>query len=288
MNIHKPLVFILLLIFSVAYGQDPVTIPIPSKQGISTRACSDMNAGSAGLYGYTGGDMSSSTEVTLCANEAVFVKHNGDENLSGDPDMSTPAGIWYAVFTSKPEETSVLNPSQLADLSGIIEVDGSLIFARADEYGNFAAINDGNFLEAANQTAPVKLWFAPVTLHNTDATDPADYFENGDACIHINSESAFSIEYLPPLTYEIHHTSPTEGTITVSGGSGSDYDVSLTNIFNDTKVDLNEDDGQFHYSINRTEDNYRLTITDVDGGCTQSSVVNFIGGDPVKRSEERR
>src|SRR5690625_3204800 len=282
MKIHKLLVFILLLATFVTYGRDPVLIAIAKSRMVSTRACPDMDAGSAGLYGYTGGEMASSTEVTLCANEAVFVKHNGDENLSGDPDPSTPAGIWYAAFTSEPNETGVINPSDLADLSGIIEVDGSLIFARADEYGNFAAINDGNFLEAANQTAPVKLWFAPVTLHNTDATDPADYFENGDACIHINSESAFSIEYLPPLTYEIHHTSPTEGTITVSGGSGSDYDVSLTNIFNDTKVDLNEDDGQFHYSINRTEDNYRLTITDVDGGCTQSSVVNFIGGDPVK------
>jgi|GEM_PF-3541838 len=282
MKIHKLLVFILLLATFVTYGQDPVLIPIPKKPMVSTRACPDMDAGSAGLYGYTGGEMASPTEVTLCANEAVFVKHNGDENLSGDPDPSTPAGIWYAAFTSEPDETGVLTPSQLADLPGIIEVDGSLIFVRADEYGNVTVINNGSFLEATNQTAPTKLWFAPFTIHNREPEDPTEYFENGDACIHINSGSAFSIEYLAPLTYEINHTSSTEGTITVSGGSGSDYDVSLTNIFNDTKVDLNEDDGQFHYSINRTEDNYRLTITDVDGGCTQSSVVNFIGGDPVK------
>src|SRR5690625_3915022 len=154
MKIHKLLVFILLLATFVTYGQDPVLIPIPKKPMVSTRACPDMDAGSAGLYGYTGGEMASPTEVTLCANEAVFVKHNGDENLSGDPDPSTPAGIWYAAFTSEPDETGVLTPSQLADLPGIIEVDGRLMCVRADGYGSVTEITNGSFVEATNQTAP--------------------------------------------------------------------------------------------------------------------------------------
>src|SRR5699024_7808390 len=134
--------------------------------------------------------------------------------------------------------TGVITQTQLADLNGIVKLtDGSLIFARGDKQGNFVAINDGSFLEAAGLTAPQQLWFAPVTIHNTGADDPSEYFENGDACIHINSSNAFSIHYLAPLSYEINSTSETEGTITISGGSGN-YEVTLINMAYNENIEL--------------------------------------------------
>lgn len=283
MRIRKLLVFIFLIAALSIHGQEAAIVIPSSGPGLSTRAdCPEMNAGNARMHSYSGGEMSSPTEVILCAGEAVFISHDGDHDLTQDPDPSTPAGIWYAAFTSPPSETGVITQTQLADLNGIVKLtDGSLIFARGDKQGNFVAINDGSFLEAAGLTAPQQLWFAPVTIHNTDADDPSEYFENGDACIHINSSNAFSIHYLAPLSYEINSTSETEGTITISGGSGN-YEVTLINMVYNENIELTGSNATFQYSVRRPKDNHRLTITDPEGGCTLRETISFVEGDPVK------
>lgn len=287
MRIRKLLVFIFLIAALSTHGQEAAIVIPSSGPGLSTRAdCSEMNAGNARMHSYSGGEMSSPTEVTLCAGEAVFISHDGKHNLTPDPDPSTPAGIWYAAFTAPPSETGVITQTQLADLNGIVKLsDGRLIFAKGDKQGNFAVINDGSFLEAAGLTAPQQLWFAPVTIHNTDADDPTEYFESGNACIHINSSNAFSIHYLAPLSYVINPTSETEGTITISGGSGN-YEVTLIRLDYDkaSPETLTGGNGIYPYSVERPKDNYRLTITDLDGGCIQHEVLIFVEGDPVRIS----
>src|SRR5690606_32192611 len=177
-----------------------------------------------------------------------------------------------------------------ANLQDIVRLDnGNLVFARAnDAYGNMTIINDGSFLEAAELSAPVQLWFAPITMHNVNGATPEEYFENADACIHLNSASAFTVTYLNELTFMLPNPGATTGTIMVMGGfpelDGSEYSVTMTNLFTNQITELTPDNNtEFSYSVPDSDHSYRITVSDKNGtGCSSSRVISFRSGIPLE------
>ena len=289
MRIFSLLTFITLCtVFSLS-AQEPVLVRV--QEGIigHVRAdCPNMFAGNARLAITTDGEsLSGIDSIVLCAEDGVVVNHQGNYNVDQDPDPTTQAGVLYAVFRSEPTSTNVMSEPELQVLPGIVKLsNGSLIFARADANGNMTIINDGSFLAAAGLSAPVKLWFAPITVHNISANLPEDFFENADACIHINSSSAFSVTYLSALDFTVSKTSETTGTITVSGGipelDGSDYSVTLTNLSTGASVPVTSGGNPiFDYTLPSANAAYRITISDKQG-CSMSRTVSFLDGPPIE------
>lgn len=288
MSAHKLLTFLFLFIIASASAQEAIIVQPSSSIGNVRADCPDMFSGNAMLSPITPtGSTFDPQNIVLCYGDAVLVSHQGDFDVTEDPDVSTPAGVRYAVFTSEPNQNGVINQTELLDLTDILKLGSvNLIFASADANGNAIFINDGSFLADAGISAPVQLWFAPITVHNTQATQPNDFFENTDACIHINSASAFSVTYLSPLSFTTSTTSATTGSITASGGipelDGSAYTATLTNLTTQAVTVLPSGGHPvFDYDIPSTADNYRVTISD-DNGCSYSQIINFLPGTPVE------
>src|SRR5690606_12522891 len=186
MRISALLIFTILCLGVFVSAQEPVFVqPDVETIGHVRADCPDMRAGSARMVSTTDGEILHLDEpdLVLCYGDGVIVNHNGDYNVDQDPEGSTPAGIWYAVFTSEPTTTGVIEETALANLQDIVRLDnGNLVFARAnDAYANMTIINHRSFLEAAELSAPVQLWFAPITMHNINGATPEEYFENADA-----------------------------------------------------------------------------------------------------------
>ncbi|GAA5221185.1 hypothetical protein GCM10025777_18150 [Membranihabitans marinus] len=243
-----------------------------------------MDAGTASLQPLTPNvTPSPPNEVTLCYGQSIRIQHDGNYNLTEDPDPSTPAGIRYAIFTAQPTTTAVVNKANLLGESNILKRNDTLIVASADPYGNFIANNDGSFLSQLGLTGPQTLWFAPITVHNISG-NPIDFFETDDACIQINSNSAFSITYLNELNYTNTPSSTTDGSITVTGGlpelDGSNYTVTLTDNDTDMDVPLTGSGSSFNYANINPSSAHTLTIAD-DNGCQRSFILSFEPGTPI-------
>lgn len=292
MRISALLIFTILCLGVFVSAQEPAYV-LPNVENIGhVRAdCPDMLAGSARMVSTTDGEALVDVEdIVLCYGDGVIVNHNGDYNVSQDPEGSTPAGIWYAVFTSEPTTTGVIDETALAGLQDIVRLDdGPLVFARAnDANGNMTIINDGSFLEAAELSAPVQLWFAPITMHNINGATPEEYFENADACIHLNSESAFTVTYLNELTFMLPNPGATTGTIMVMGGfpelDGSEYSATMTDLSTNEVIQLTSDNNtEFSYSVPDSDHSYRITVSDKNGtGCSSSRIINFRSGVPLE------
>lgn len=289
MRISVLLLFIICSFTVYISAQVPVVVDHRNHSILQVREeCPNMRAGNARLAVTTDGEQLVDTDdLTLCYGAGVIVNHNGDFMVDEDPDPATPAGVFYAVFTEAPTINEVIDGATLSGLDGILKIDDDhLIFAVADANGNMTIINDGSFLQAAGLEAPVQLWFAPVTIHNIEGENPEDYFEETDPCIHINSNSAFSILYLDELDFTIQQNGPTEGTITVSGGfpewNDSPYSVTMTNMTTQGAVTLNaQNDSVFQYTISNTDHSYRITISDMVE-CSASRIINFRSGPPLE------
>lgn len=185
----------------------------------------------------------------LCLGDTLFVNHDGNFDLSGDPQPATQPGIGYVFYDCPPTQTGPNLAGVLADpcvndtdpiiVGGMpIPQTGGLWVATQSPNGNITLINNGLLQSAFNNgvAQPIQFWFAPITLDQF-ATQG---FENGGPCVDVNTDEAFSIVYLNAITGTSPMTTSCGGSFVIGGGlpefdNGTNYDIDIS-LQTDTSV----------------------------------------------------
>jgi hypothetical protein len=151
--------------------------------------------------------------IFLCLNDSVFIDHNGDFNLSGDPNPATQGGIGYVFYTCEPTVTGPTlqniasspafptgDPCRLTGTPP--PTNGIFIAAEAPFNGDMWFFNTGTLQTNFNAGAPLLLRFAPITyddILNNGYETPAPGVPPGP-CVNANVSQAFEVVYLNGIT----------------------------------------------------------------------------------------
>ena len=142
----------------------------------------------------------------LCLGDEAWILHNGDADLSGDPDPLTPPGIGYAFYDclptiSGPDKTTIGTDPCLVDNPP--PTDLFYVATAGDLNGDLMFFNDGNLISIFNGGAPALFWWAPITFDAlvTVPVPPSDtvyqaLYENNGPCVNANVDAAFATVYL--------------------------------------------------------------------------------------------
>ncbi|HRI59274.1 MAG TPA: cohesin domain-containing protein, partial [Saprospiraceae bacterium] len=138
--------------------------------------------------------------IYLCEGDQIFIDHNGDSDLSGDPVPATPPGIAWAFYTCAP---TVMGDSYQTLLANepclLLSPTGAPIFAFGQPNGDITFTNNGNLQDLYNGGLPVLFHFAPITVDNFD---PVQTYENNivgappGPCLNANTAVEFEVVYL--------------------------------------------------------------------------------------------
>jgi gliding motility-associated-like protein len=187
--------------------------PLP-KKGTEKSACTS-NAGTISFDGHTGqsNDVSLDT-IYLCFGDRVNFVHDGNADLSGDPDPNTTPGIGYAIYDCLPTVGGItltdvirdacLNHTTPIDIGGVPTPQTDSIWVLTDQINGDIEFNNNGFIQQAfNNGDPLQLFFAPITVDdfNGGGTNGSGYETDpvtGELgpCINVNTEDAFSIVFL--------------------------------------------------------------------------------------------
>jgi len=174
----------------------------------SATACAPGQAPMAGTSTQSLGLGSQSINLQfLCFGDTLFIDHNGDFDLSGDPQPATAPGIVYGLYRCAPVTSG-------PDLNTIIQTDNCLIdFDPANNttlqampttdfnaQGDGFFINEGGFQTIFNMGDPLEMFFTPITVDDFIPGNPGwePPLTGGDAgpCVHANIDDDFSIVLL--------------------------------------------------------------------------------------------
>ena len=211
--------------------------------GQAELACADQYAGTVSLVDIDGNPITEDT-IYLCFNEEMNVVHNGDANLTGDPNPATTPGITYGFFNCQP---SISGPDLTTILTGPCILNtpppaqGIWVSAGGGFNGNITFNNSGTLQNFFNGGDPVLIWFAPITIDDF-ANKQYEVGAGGMAgpCVNVNTAAAFPVVYLNEIeTLNLSANtgvSGCQGTFDVIGGlpqfDSSFYDISIALIGN--------------------------------------------------------
>ncbi len=248
--------FLLFSLVSVTAGaQNPVAIKMEGKvstQG-SPEGCAEQTPGQVTFSNFVGmsndiwGDPAVDT-IYLCGD----ISTNGDQfdltisgqDLTGDPDMSTPAGVGYALYTDKPK---IAGSDMFMVLQDPHYMSGAnfLVATGCDLSGSQTFKNTGSIQGNLAGGDPVCIWFAPITYDKLDPPSPSScqaVYEGG-TCVKVSIDEAFPVVYLNPLeaaNIQNHTgTAPNEfgcgGSFIIKGGlpeynPSTKYTVEITKV----------------------------------------------------------
>jgi gliding motility-associated-like protein len=153
--------------------------------------------------------------IYLCFGDTLPVNHNGDFNLSGDPQPATAPGIGYVFYDCMPTVSGTTLQEVQQDLcinrTSPIIINGvpvpqnpaSMMWVATDQAnGDALFINNGLLQSAYNNgtPAPRQFWFAPITLDNFATRGFENSGGTAGPCVHVNTAAAFSVVYLNAIT----------------------------------------------------------------------------------------
>jgi gliding motility-associated-like protein len=211
----------------------------------------------------------------LCLGDEVFILHNGDEDLSGDPLPLTPAGIGYAFYDclptiSGPDKVTIGTDPCLVDNPP--PTDLFYVATQGDPQGDILFFNDGNLINIFNGGNPGLFWWAPITFDALVEVliPPSDtvyqaLYENNGPCVHANVDAAFAVVYLNGIDVS--------NLITGGGNTGCETTFELNG-------GLPEWDGSFYnIDISLVSDpTVKGVVT--SGPATHGDVVTFLAPQP--------
>ena len=237
---------ILLLCACTVFSQTPENILLEKSQLIGLEkafACPDQFAGTISFANFNGqsNDIDPDT-IFLCQGDMFNVVHNGDADLSGDPNVATTPGVTYIWYDCPPTQTG-------PDLNGVLTdgciymgppapANGFYVTAGGNFNGNQTFNNPGTLQNTFNGGSPLLLWFAPITIDNFSLkqyeVDPGSGVTG--PCVNVNTDEAFAVVYLNEIEIlNVNNntgTSGCSGRVDVFGGlpeyDGSFYDVTIT------------------------------------------------------------
>ena len=236
-----------LFYFTLSYSQVPQPISYPAK--ITTRSNANCTQLPGQLsYGKFNGQSNrlSLNEIILCYGDSLELINTGS-NLVDDPNVNTPAGIGYALFTCPPTGSSILyhldsiiaqqpclNTSPDYDIPNAPaqNLTGPFWIIADQPNGNLQLFNQGQLQYGFNNGQPITVWLAPITLDNF----PARGFENNGTCAALDPSQAIKVTYLNPISAQ-EVTPPSSGNecqaaFVISGGypelnPGQNYTVNI-------------------------------------------------------------
>ena len=225
----------------VALGQTPQNIQIKKGQPTDSEkafACQDQYAGTIMFDNFVGQSNDTDPDtIYLCQGDMFDIVHNGDADLTGDPEPGTTPGITYIWYDCPPTVSGPNLDAVLQDgcifLGPPAPTNGFYVTAGGNANGNQTFNNTGALQTTFNGGDPLLLWFAPITIDNFSLKQYENDPVSGESgpCVNANTDEAFAVVYLNDI--EITNfdpntgTSGCEGRVTVSGGlpefDGSNY-----------------------------------------------------------------
>lgn len=217
--------------------------PEPLPPGFSPDAACN-NAGTFQLGAFTGqsNDFSLDT-IFLCFGDQICLEHDGNFDISGDPQPSSLGGVTYAFYDCMPTVSGMT----LANIVGdpCLNQGGnpgpqqgiwvSQMNTLAEAQGDQCFLNNGNlqaFFSTVTPPPPLLQWFAPITVDNWAANG---YEQTGPGqpigpCVSVNVAEKFAVVYLNPIVIDNIQTtvdgSNCIGNFRAKGGL-SEFDSSL-------------------------------------------------------------
>lgn len=138
--------------------------------------------------------------IFLCEGDQIFIDHNGDFDLSGDPVGATPPGVAWAFYTCLPTIAGDNYQTLLANEPCLLlGPTGAPVLAFGQPNGDITFTNSGLLQDLYNGGQPILFHFAPITVDNFD---PVQTFENNivgappGPCLNVNTAAAFQVVYL--------------------------------------------------------------------------------------------
>jgi gliding motility-associated-like protein len=188
------------------YAQRAETI-IKSERTEASPELRDCNsdAGSISLGEFVGQSSRNTLGDTifLCWLDRFEIEHNGDFDLSGDPDPTTAPGIGYAWYDGVPTVTgpdlqSIEGDPQAYKPSGemVVYVDellGNATFENA-YYTQFETFNE--YISGGNIT---QKYFAPITFDQRFGSQALYEGAPAGECVNVRVDEAFPVVYLNPI-----------------------------------------------------------------------------------------
>ena len=212
------------------FAQNPVSIGLPKEPATANShpnpdvVCNNF-AGTFTL-GPTGTNTQSNDltldTLYLCGGDSIFIDHNGDFNLSGDPNPATTPGISYAFYTCSPNNTGPTLQNIIGSALPPLAPDPCLLSTPPAANGIWVSpstpngdtwfFNSGFLQTNFNAGLPMLLHFAPITIDNvaTNGFEPAAQGFPPGPCVNVNTASSFEVVYLNPIQM-IGFTNPYQG-----------------------------------------------------------------------------
>lgn len=218
----------------------------PADADRSMQACppgAGNDAGTISTGSFTGQSNDTSlNEIFLCFGDELLIDHNGDQDLSGDPDPATQAGVGYAFYSCPPSVGGEELAQIIADpclLTTPPPPGGIWIATGGNTDGDVLFRNDGSIQNFLFGGDPGIVWFAPITYDDLDDSDSSAVYEGGGSCVNVRTDQAFSVVYLNAIDTISTDAPGCSGSITITGGlpeylGNNDYQVSMVSISNPT------------------------------------------------------
>lgn len=205
---YKLLIPLLICLFgttTILHAQVPKNISVPTHVTPAYQPSGNSpemmcnNAGTFQLGAFSG--QSNDTNLAgpqdtifLCRNDQIQINHNGDFDLSGDPQPATPPGIGWAFYTCAPSIMGDNLPTILTDPCILPGATNGIWVATDQPNGNILFNNNGGLQNAFNGGLPLLLHFAPITL-DAFATQGFEGTPPGP-CVNVNTGVEFKVVYL--------------------------------------------------------------------------------------------
>ncbi len=193
----------------LAQVPENISVPYPVKPDFSGTHSPESVCNFAGTFqlGASGVNTQSNdlnlNQIFLCFGDSLFINHNGDADISGDPIPATPGGIGWAFFDCNPTivgdnlQTVITDPCLTPG-----GANGIWVYTGTNPEGDAWFFNTGILQNNFNAGQPVELFFAPITLdafssigfESTQVGFPAG------PCVNVNTAVAFSVVYLNAIT----------------------------------------------------------------------------------------
>ena len=209
---YKLLIPLLVCLFgttTILHAQVPKNISVPTRvipvyhpTGNNAEMMCN-NAGTFTLGAFNG--QSNDTNLTgpqdtifLCRNDQIQIDHNGDFDLSGDPQPATAPGIGWAFYTCAPTIMGDNLATILTDPCILPGATNGIWVATDQANGDILFNNNGGLQTAFNGGQPITLHFAPITL-DAFATQGFEGTPPGP-CVNVNTAVEFKVAYLNAIS----------------------------------------------------------------------------------------
>lgn len=229
-----------LLSIGILSAQTPYVIELPPSVKAQLSSQKDLPCNFAGTF-QLGQFIGQSNDVNLdtiflCQGDSIFIQHNGDFDLSGDPDPSTPAGIAYAFYNCPPTIAGDDIQSILTDPCLIPSPAApNFLATNPNTTGSTWFFNNGTLQTLFNMGNPLMLHFAPITVDNLSVTDAYEGNPPGP-CVNVNVAERFAVVYLNAISVSgvtsSYNGYDCLGYFTIRGGlpqylSSARYDINI-------------------------------------------------------------